>query len=148
MSRSRSSPITLATTSGAVSELPVLLPMADLVIVVVPLTEETRGMVNAPFLAAMRDGAMFVNAARGAIADTDALLAELQAGRLRAILDVTEPEPLPADHPLWHTPGVLITPHVAGNVPGFPRRALALISSQLQRWVAGEPLINVVSGSY
>ena len=132
----------------AIAELPALLPGADLVIVVVPLTDETHGMVDAPFLAAMRDGAILVNAARGAVADTDALLAELQAGRLRAILDVTDPEPLPPEHPLWHAPGVLITPHVAGSVPGFPRRALTLISAQLERWVAGEPLINVVSGSY
>ncbi|MEO8969671.1 MAG: 2-hydroxyacid dehydrogenase [Solirubrobacteraceae bacterium] len=132
----------------AISELPALLPCADLVIVVVPLTDETRGMVDARFLAAMSDGAMLVNAARGAVADTDALLAELQSGRLRAILDVTDPEPLPPDHPLWHAPGVLITPHVAGNVPGFPRRALALVSAQLHRWVSGEPLVNVVSGTY
>jgi phosphoglycerate dehydrogenase-like enzyme len=131
-----------------ISELPTLLPRADLVVIVVPLTDETRGMVDSRFLAAMSDGAILVNAARGAVADTDALLAELQAGRLHAILDVTDPEPLPPEHPLWRAPGVLITPHVAGNVPGFPRRALALISSQLQRWVSGEPLVNVVSGSY
>lgn len=132
----------------AISELPALLPDADLVIVVVPLTDETRGMVDAAFLAAMPDGAMLVNAARGAVADSDALLAALRTGRLRAILDVTDPEPLPPEHPLWHAPGVLITPHVAGHVPGFPRRAVTLIRSQLQRWVAGEPLLNIVTGSY
>ena len=132
----------------AMDELATLLPAADVVIVVVPLTDETRGMVDAAFLAAMPDGAMLVNAARGAVADTDALLAEAQRGRLRLILDVTDPEPLPAEHPLWRTPGVLITPHVAGNVPGFPRRALHLIRAQLQSWTAGEPLANVVSGSY
>ena len=132
----------------AISALPALLPDADIVIVVVPLTDDTRGMVDASFLAAMPDGAMIVNAARGPVADTGALLAELQAGRLRAILDVTDPEPLPPEHPLWRAPGVLVTPHVAGNVPGFPRRALALINAQLQRWVAGEPLVNVVSGTY
>lgn len=132
----------------AISELPALLTDADIGIVVVPLTGDTRGMVDASFLAAMPDGAMIVNAARGPVVDTGALLAELQAGRLRAILDVTDPEPLPPEHPLWLAPGVLVTPHVAGNVPGFPGRALALINAQLQRWVAGEPLVNVVSGSY
>ena len=132
----------------SMDELPELLPQSDLVIVVVPLTDETRGMVDAPFLAAMPDGAMLVNAARGAVADTDALLAEAGSGRLRLILDVTDPEPLPPEHPLWRTPGVLITPHVAGNVPGFPRRALELVRAQLQRWIDGEPLVNVVSGSY
>ena len=132
----------------AMDELPELLTKADLVIVLVPLTDETRGMVDAGFLAAMPDGAILVNAARGAVADTDALLAEARRGRLRLILDVTDPEPLPAEHPLWRTPGVLITPHVAGNVPGFPRRALGLVRAQLQRWRDGEPLVNVVSGSY
>ena len=132
----------------AIDELPELLTVADLVIVVVPLTDETRGMVDTDFLAAMPDGAILVNAARGAVADTDALLAEARSGRLQLILDVTDPEPLPDEHPLWRTPGVLITPHVAGNVPGFPRRALGLVRAQLQRWRDGAPLVNVVTGSY
>ncbi len=131
-----------------ISELSSLLPKTDLVIVVVPLTDETRGLVDARFLAAMPDGATLVNAARGAVTDTGALLAELETGRLRAILDVTDPEPLPSDHPLWRAPGALITPHVAGNVPGFPGRALALVRAQLERWLAGDELANVVSGSY
>lgn len=132
----------------AIAELPGLLPEHELVFVVVPLTDETRRLIDAAFLAAMPDEAILINAARGAVADTDALLAEARSGRLRLILDVTDPEPLPIDHPLWRTPGVLITPHVAGAVPGFPQRAVTLVRAQLQRWLAGEALVNVVSGSY
>ena len=131
-----------------VDELPALLPEHDVVVVVVPLTEQTRGMVDAAFLARMADGALFVNASRGPVADTDAVLAALQSGRLRAALDVTDPEPLPADHPLWDAPNLLLTPHVGGAVAGFPARAYALVSRQLQRWVTGEPLDNVVRNGY
>ncbi|HEX5494247.1 MAG TPA: 2-hydroxyacid dehydrogenase [Mycobacteriales bacterium] len=129
-------------------ELPDLLPDADVVILVVPLTAATRGMVDAGFLACMRDGALLVNAARGPVVDTGALLAELSAGRLRAALDVTDPEPLPADHPLWTAPGLLVTPHVGGAVPGFPRRAQDLVRAQLARHAAGAPLHNVVVDGY
>jgi phosphoglycerate dehydrogenase-like enzyme len=132
----------------ATSELPTLLPLADIVIVVVPLTAETTGMVDAEFLSAMPDGSVLVNAARGEVADTDAVLAELTSGRLRAALDVTDPEPLPAGHPLWRAPGLLLTPHVAGNVPGFPHRSLQLVRAQLERYLAGRPLENVVIGEY
>jgi phosphoglycerate dehydrogenase-like enzyme len=132
----------------ATSELPALLPLADIVIVVVPLTPETTRMVDAEFLSAMPDGSVLVNAARGEVADTDAVLAELTSGRLRAALDVTDPEPLPAGHPLWRAPGLLLTPHVAGNVPGFPHRSLQLVRAQLERYLAGRPLENVVSGEY
>ncbi len=125
-------------------ELPGLLPVADVVIVVVPLTPATTGMVDAAFLAAMPDGALLVNAARGAVVDTDALLAELTAGRLRAALDVTDPEPLPPGHPLWSAPGLLLTPHVAGEVPGTDARAAAALTAQLARVLADEPLVNVV----
>jgi phosphoglycerate dehydrogenase-like enzyme len=131
-----------------VDELPALLPEHDVVVVVVPLTDATRGMVDAAFLARMADGALFVNAARGPVTDTDALLAELRSGRLRAAVDVTDPEPLPADHPLWDAPNLLLTPHVGGAVPGFPARAYALVRRQLERWVAGEPLENVVHDGY
>jgi phosphoglycerate dehydrogenase-like enzyme len=131
-----------------VDELPSLLPEADVVVVVVPLTPATRGLVDAAFLARMRDGALIVNAARGPVADTGALLAELQSGRLRAALDVTDPEPLPTDHPLWDAPGLLLTPHVGGAVVGFPRRAYALVRDQLGRWARGEPLQNVVRDGY
>jgi phosphoglycerate dehydrogenase-like enzyme len=131
-----------------VEELPALLPEHDVVVVVVPLTDATRGLVDAAFLARMADGALFVNASRGPVADTDALLAELQSGRLHAAVDVTDPEPLPADHPLWDAPNLLLTPHVGGAVAGFPVRAYALIRRQLERWVAGQPLENVVRDGY
>ena len=94
----------------------------------------------------MRDGALLVNAARGPVVDTAALLAELQSGRLRAAVDVTDPEPLPADHPLWQAPNLLLTPHVAGSVLGLPDRFAALLVAQLRRFEAGEPLENVVTG--
>jgi phosphoglycerate dehydrogenase-like enzyme len=125
-------------------ELPDLLPRADVVVVIVPVTEETTGLVDATFLAAMPDGALLVNAARGVVVDTGALLAELTAGRLRAALDVTDPEPLPEGHPLWSAPGLLLTPHVAGTVPDAGARAQAAVVAQLRRVLAGEPLADVV----
>ena len=128
----------------AFGDLPDLLPHADVVVLIVPVTPETTGMVDAAFLAAMKDDALLVNAARGVVVDTDALLAELTAGRLRAALDVTEPEPLPEGHPLWSAPGLLLTPHVAGAVPDTNARATAAVVEQLQRVLAGEPLANVV----
>ena len=120
-----------------VDALPELLPDADVVILIVPLTSATRGMVDAAFLARMRDGALLVNVARGPVVDTDALLAECASGRLRAALDVTDPEPLPADHPLWRTDGVLISPHVGGNTTAFLPRARRLVAEQVQRHRAG-----------
>lgn len=128
--------------------LPQLLPVSDVVILVLPETSETIGMVDAGFLAQMKDEAVLVNVARGSIVDTDALVAELEAGRLRAALDVTDPEPLPAEHPLWNAPGVLISPHVGGATTAFPPRAHALVRDQLARFAAGQPLKNEVSGSY
>ncbi len=128
----------------SIDELPGLLPTADVVILIVPLTSATRRMVGADFLARMRDGALLVNVSRGLVVDTDALLAECASGRLRAALDVTDPEPLPADHPLWRTRGVLISPHVGGNTSAFLPRARRLVAAQLRRWAAGEPLVNVV----
>lgn len=132
----------------SVDELPDLLPDADVVVLLVPLTDATRGLVDAGFLARMRDGALLVNAARGPIVETDALVAELTSGRLRAALDVTDPEPLPAGHPLWTAPGVLLTPHVAGSVQGFLPRAYRLVAEQLRRYLDGQPLDNVVSDGY
>ncbi|MGY1608515.1 2-hydroxyacid dehydrogenase [Geodermatophilus sp. SYSU D00700] len=125
-------------------ELPALLPHADVVVVIVPVTAETTGLVDAAFLAAMPDGALLVNAARGVVVDTGALLAELTRGRLRAALDVTDPEPLPAGHPLWSAPGLLLTPHVAGTVPDAGARAQDAVVAQLRRVLAGEPLADVV----
>ena len=125
-------------------ELPALLPAHDLVVLACPLTEATRGLVDAAFLAAMPDGALLVNVARGPVVVTDDLVAELAAGRLRAALDVTDPEPLPPGHPLWSAPGVLVTPHVGGNTSAFRPRAVALLREQLRRLVAGSPPRNVV----
>ncbi|MFD9034099.1 2-hydroxyacid dehydrogenase [Streptomyces sp. NPDC059567] len=125
-------------------ELPELLPQADVVILTVPLTEETRGLVDARFLALMPDRSLLVNVSRGAVVDTDALLAELMAGRLHAALDVTDPEPLPPGHPLWHAPHTLISPHVGGNSSAFLPRALRLIRTQILHHLAEEPLENVV----
>jgi phosphoglycerate dehydrogenase-like enzyme len=131
-----------------VDELPDLLPDADIVVLLVPLTSSTIGLVDAKFLAAMHDGALLVNAARGPIVDTDALVAEVSTGRLGAALDVTDPEPLPPEHPLWSFPNVLITPHVGGAVTSLLPRAYQLVRDQLRRYAAGEPLINVVSEDY
>jgi len=133
---------------AGVGDLPNLLPQADIVVLLVPLTEQTRGMVDAAFLAAMPDGALLVNAARGQIVQTDALVAEVTSGRLHAALDVTDPEPLPAGHPLWDRPNVLITPHVAGSVRGLLRRAYGLVGEQLRRYATGQPLDNIVTGDY
>jgi phosphoglycerate dehydrogenase-like enzyme len=128
-----------------VDELPQLLPRHEVVILATPLNAGTRGLVDAAFLAAMPDGALLVNVSRGPVVRTDPLLAELQRGRLRAALDVTDPEPLPAEHPLWRAPGVLISPHVGGDTQAFPRRARALLREQLERLAAGRELLNVVS---
>jgi phosphoglycerate dehydrogenase-like enzyme len=128
-----------------VDELPGLLPDADAVVILTPLSDATRGLFGAAELAAMRDGALLVNAGRGPVVDTDALVAEVGTGRLRAVLDVTDPEPLPDGHPLWSAPGVLaITPHIAGDSKLGHQRAIDLAARQLVRWAAGEELENVV----
>jgi phosphoglycerate dehydrogenase-like enzyme len=132
----------------AVDELGSLLPLADIVVVLLPLTAATTGLLGAGLLAQLRSGALLVNAARGPIVDTDALLAQLGDGRLRAALDVTDPEPLPVDHPLWDAPGTLITPHYAGDTLAADRRAFALAGDQVRRYVRGEPLLNVVEHGY
>jgi phosphoglycerate dehydrogenase-like enzyme len=127
----------------SIDDLPELLGQADAVVVLTPLTAETRGMFNAALLARMRDGALFVNAGRGRVVDTDALLAELQAGRLRAVLDVVDPEPLPDDHALWDA-ALTITPHNAGDTPAADERSVRFGAEQLVRFARGEPLHNVV----
>jgi D-isomer specific 2-hydroxyacid dehydrogenase, NAD binding domain len=114
----------------------------------VPATDETRGLVDAAFLDRMKEGALLVNGARGSLVDTDALVAAARAGRVRAALDATDPEPLPDGHPLWSTPGVLVTPHVAGSSAHWQDRAYALVGHQLRRWAAGEPLLNVRDAGY
>jgi phosphoglycerate dehydrogenase-like enzyme len=127
-----------------VEELPDLVASADIVVLIVPLTDRTAGMVDADFLARMPDGALLVNVARGPIVDTDALVDETSSGRLRAALDVTDPEPLPPEHPLWSIPGVIITPHVGGASSALWPRAYRLVAEQLQRVADGRPLLNVV----
>jgi phosphoglycerate dehydrogenase-like enzyme len=128
-----------------IDELGVLLPSADAVVMLTPLTDATRGLIGTAELAAMHDGALIINAARGPVVDRDALLAEVSTGRLRAVLDVTDPEPLPADNELWTAPGVrCITPHFAGGSPLADKRGAELAGDQLARWCAGEPLLNVV----
>jgi phosphoglycerate dehydrogenase-like enzyme len=127
-----------------VDELPALLPAADVVVVLVPLTDATRGLVEERFLALMHDDALLVNVARGGVVDTDALLAETTSGRLRAALDVTDPEPLPPEHPLWRSPGVIITPHVGGASTAMEPRMRRLVVDQLERFASGAPLLNVI----
>jgi phosphoglycerate dehydrogenase-like enzyme len=131
-----------------VGELPGLLPAADVVVLLAPVTAETIGMVDAAFLARMKDGALLVNAARGSLAVTDALVAEARSGRLRLALDVTDPEPLPAGHPLWDLPGVFITPHEGASTPVSLARMAAYVRDQAGRFLAGQPLQNVIAGSY
>ncbi|CAL9536570.1 Formate dehydrogenase, mitochondrial [Streptomyces sp. enrichment culture] len=126
------------------TELPALLPEADVVVLSTPLTETTRGLADADFLARMKDGALLVNVARGPVVDTEALLTELESRRITAALDVTDPEPLPPGHPLWQTPGVLISPHVGGPTSAFLPRAKRLLTDQLRRFVNQEPLRNVI----
>lgn len=127
-----------------VDELPDLLPRTDVVIIVTPLTSSTEGLVDAAFLAALPDGALLVNVGRGKVVDTDALLAELTAGRLRAALDVVDPEPLPADHPLWDAPGTIITPHVAGGTTAMRPRLFRIIKDNLEAYAAGGEYQHVV----
>jgi phosphoglycerate dehydrogenase-like enzyme len=132
----------------SIDELLSLLPDADVAVMLVPLTGETRGLADSAFFTAMRDGSLFVNAARGPVADTTALTKELATGRIFAALDVTDPEPLPAGHPLWTMPNVLLTPHVAGSVRGLLLRAYKLVGEQLRRHAAGGALVNVVRDGY
>ena len=133
---------------ATVGDLPGLLPGADVVVLLAPVTPETIGMADAAFLARMKDGALLVNAARGSLLRTDALVAELRRGRLRAALDVTDPEPLPAGHPLWTMPGVFITPHEAASTPVSVARMISHVRDQAARFLNGAPLLNVISGSY
>lgn len=127
-----------------IGELPELLPSAEIVILVVPDTPQTRGLLGAKELALLPDDALVVNVGRGTAIDTTALTKEVTQGRLRAALDVLDPEPLPADHPLWTAPGAIITPHVAGGSASFYPRARQFIEEQLARFADGRPLLNLV----
>lgn len=131
----------------ALAELPRLLPEADIVILALPHDASTEQLVDAAFLASMRDGALLVNVGRGALVDTAALLNEVTAGRLQAALDVTDPEPLPADHPLWSAPNTLITPHIGGNSQMVSKLCNQLAVEQIGRMTRGEPLHNLLRGS-
>jgi len=133
---------------SATGDLPSMLPGADVVILLAPTTAETRGMVDAAFLAEMKDGALLINAARGGLVVTDDLLAEVSSGRLAAAMDVTDPEPLPPGHPLWTLTNVFITPHVAASTPYSMRAASRLVRAQAERYLAGQPLANVTTGEY
>jgi phosphoglycerate dehydrogenase-like enzyme len=133
---------------SSVSELGSMLPGADVVVLLAPVTSETIGMANAAFLTTMKDGALLVNAARGSLVVTDDLCAELATGRLRAALDVTDPEPLPADHPLWAMPNAFITPHVGASTPFSAAAALDFVREQVRRYCTGALLANVISGDY
>lgn len=128
----------------AVSELDRLLPRADVVILILPATAESRGLIGERQLGLLHQGALLVNSARGPIVETDALVDALNSGRIRAALDVTEPEPLPEGHPLWSCPNLLLTPHIGGSTPQFAPRALRTVADELQRYINGEPLRNVV----
>jgi phosphoglycerate dehydrogenase-like enzyme len=131
----------------AVSELNSLLPQAQVVILILPATAQSNKLIAAEQLALMPQGALLVNTARGPIVDTDALVSALNAGRIRAALDVTEPEPLPAGHPLWSCPNLLLTPHVGGSSPQFAPNALRIAAEELDRYIAGEPFKNVVQAA-
>ena len=116
-------------------------------VLALPLTAVTRGLLDARRLALLPDGCLLVNVSRGPVVATEALTAEVVGGRLRAALDVTDPEPLPPEHPLWRAPGVLITPHIGGNSAAFPARAEALVAAQLRRWVDGATLVGAVTAA-
>ncbi|MGP8252361.1 MAG: NAD(P)-dependent oxidoreductase [Terracidiphilus sp.] len=128
----------------AAAGLDELIPSAEIIILIVPATGETRGLIGAAQFALMRQGTLLVNAARGPVVNTDALVEALKAGKIRAAVDVTDPEPLPEDHPLWNCPNLLITPHVAASSPQFAPNALRTAADELRRYLNGEPLRNVV----
>jgi phosphoglycerate dehydrogenase-like enzyme len=142
--------ITAFTQSGrdgslTIDQLDSHLPNLDIVILILPLSDSSRHLFNAQRLAAMKDGALLINVARGPVVETDALVAELNSGRIFAALDVTDPEPLPAGHPLWSAKNLLLVPHVGGNSDAFEPRGRALIESQLKLLAAGSPLEHVVA---
>lgn len=128
-------------------EMDELLPLADIAVVLLPASPSTLGLFDADRLAKLKPGALLVNAGRGRVVDTEALVEALCAGRIRAALDVTDPEPLPPDHPLWRLPGVLITPHIAGDSEAADRRFYELVGDQIRRYLQREPLLNVIDST-
>lgn len=131
----------------SVSELDGLIPRADVIVLILPLTVESTGLIGPRQFELMRQGALLVNVARGGIVQTDALVEALNSGKIRAALDVTDPEPLPEDHPLWRCPNLLITPHIGGSSPEFDGRSLKVAADELRRYMNGEPLQNVVQAA-
>ena len=130
-----------------VGELDSLLPRAEVVVLILPSTDESRGLIGGRQFALMQQGTLLVNAARGPIVQTDALVEALQSGRIRAAIDVTDPEPLPDGHPLWSCPNLMITPHIGGSSVQFAPRALRTAADELRRYMNGEPLHNVVQAA-
>jgi phosphoglycerate dehydrogenase-like enzyme len=131
----------------AVSELDSLLPKVDVVVLILPSTDESKGLIGRRQFDLMKQGALLVNAARGPIVETDALVEALHSGRIRAAIDVTDPEPLPEGHPLWSCPNLLLTPHIGGSSTQFAPRALRIAANELRRYLKGEPLYNVVQAA-
>lgn len=127
-----------------IDQFDVLLPTFDLIILIIPLTSQTHHLMNATRLAAMKDGSALVNVARGQVVDTEALIIELNSGRITAALDVTDPEPLPPGHPLWSASNVIITPHIGGDSSAFIPRGRKLVEEQIVRYVAKKPLENII----
>ncbi|SHE53741.1 Phosphoglycerate dehydrogenase [Ferrithrix thermotolerans DSM 19514] len=131
-----------------VTDLLKLLPDADVVFLLVPLTPETEGFYNAAMFEAMKPGSVLVNVARGPVVDTKDLLNALKVGKIFAAIDVVDPEPLPPDHPLWTMDNCIVTPHIGGNSTAFYKRAHQLVMENLARFISHEPLLNVISGEY
>jgi len=131
----------------AVSELDTLLPRADVVVLILPSTDETKDLIGSRQLRLMKQGALLVNAARGPIVNTEALVEALHSGRIRAAIDVTDPEPLPEVHPLWSCPNLMITPHIGGSSKEFSLRGMRTASGEVRRYLKGEPLENVVQAA-
>jgi phosphoglycerate dehydrogenase-like enzyme len=129
------------------SELPRMAAASDILVICIALSSQTRGLVDRDVLAALPDGALIVNVARGPVVDADALATELASGRLSAALDVTDVEPLPPDRPEWTLPNVLITPHVGGDTTQFAERAASFVADQVARHLTRQPLLNVVKAA-
>jgi phosphoglycerate dehydrogenase-like enzyme len=148
MFETKVTPFSRSGADGAVkiSEFDKYLPDLDVIILILPLTKESKNFINADRIKKMKDGATLINLARGAIVDTDALVAELNTGRITAGLDVTDPEPLPKGHPLWSAPNLIITPHVGGDSAAFDPRARKMVQEQLTRLAEKKPLLNQITG--
>lgn len=133
---------------SSLADLDALLPLADILVCILPNTSETQDLIDRRRLQLLKPGALLVNAGRGTTVDSLALAQALQQRRIRAAIDVVDPEPLPRDHPLWKAPNLLLTPHVAGDSPNFLKRAFRFAAQQARRFAQGKPLHNVVTGEY